>query len=125
MDEDRPVEAGARLELGEQPVDVVDVPRPLDLGDHHHVELVADLGDDLGDVVEHPRRLERVDASPQLGLAQVDVATDPEQALTRGLLAVDRHGVLEVAEQDVDGRGDVRHLGDHLLVREVEEVDHP
>ena len=88
----------------------------LDLRDHHHVELVADLGDDLGDVVEHPRRLERVDARPQLRLAEVDVATDAEQALTGGLLAVDRHGVLEIAEQDVHGRGDVGDLGDHLLV---------
>ena len=36
---------GARLELGQQAVDVVDVPRPLDLRDHDHVEPVADLGD--------------------------------------------------------------------------------
>ncbi len=50
---------------------------------------------------------------------------DLDQALARGDLAVDRDGVLEVAQQDVDRRGDVGHLGDHLLVREVEEVDHP
>ena len=46
VDEDRPVEARLGLELGEQAVDVVDVPGALDLGDHHHVELVADLGDE-------------------------------------------------------------------------------
>ena len=50
---------------------------------------------------------------------------DADQAVARGLLAIDRHRVLEVAEQDVDGRRDVGHLGDHLLVGEVEEVDHP
>ena len=33
--------------------------------------------------------------------------------------------VLEVPQEDVDGRRDVGHLGDHLLVGEVEEVDHP
>ena len=55
MDEDRPLQAGLGLELGEQAIDVVDVPRPLDLGDHDHVEPVADLGHELGDVVEHPR----------------------------------------------------------------------
>ena len=79
----------------------------------------------LRQVVEHPRGLERVDARPQLRVAEVDLAADLDQALARGLLAVDRHGVLEVAEQDVDLGRDVGRLGDHLLVGEVEEVDHP
>ena len=65
-----------RLELGEQPVDVVDVPRPLDLRDHHDLELVADLADELRQVVEHPRRLERVHARPQRRLAEVHLAAD-------------------------------------------------
>ena len=125
MDEDRPLQAGARLELGQQPVHVVDVPGALDLRDHHDLELVADLADHLREVVEHPRRLERVHARPQRRLAEVHLAPDADQALARGLLAVDRHGVLEVAEQDVGLGGDVGRLGDHLLVREVEEVDHP
>ena len=38
------VRPGLGLELGEQPVDVVDVLGALDLGDHDHVEAVADLG---------------------------------------------------------------------------------
>ena len=41
------------------------------------------------------------------GLAEVDLAADLDQALARGLLAVDRDGVLEVAQQDVDRRRDV------------------
>ena len=40
-------------------------------------------------------------------------------------LLFERHGVLEVAEQDVDLRRDVGHLRDHFLVGEVQEVDHP
>src|SRR3989441_2249008 len=32
-----------RLQLGEEAVHVVDVPRPLDLGDHDDLEAVADL----------------------------------------------------------------------------------
>ena len=43
VDEDRALEARLGLELGQEPVDVVDVPRALDLGHHDHVELVADL----------------------------------------------------------------------------------
>ena len=70
VDEQRPVEPGLGLELGEQPVDVVDVLGPLDLGDHDDVELVADLGDRGDEVVEAPRRVERVDPGPQLGVAE-------------------------------------------------------
>jgi hypothetical protein len=58
--EERLVQAGLRLELREQPVDVVDVLGPLDLRDHDHVELVADLADQRDDVVEGPRRVEAV-----------------------------------------------------------------
>ena len=125
MHEDRLLDAGLGLELREQAIDVVDVPRTLDLRDHDDVEPVADLAHERREVVEHPRRLERVHARPQLGVAELDVAPDGHQAGARGLLAVDRHGVLEVAEQDVHLRGDVGDLGDHLLVGEVEEVDHP
>ena len=64
-------QAGARLELGQQPVDVVDVLRALDLRHHDHVELVADLGDERDQVVEHPRRVQAVDPGPQLRLPEV------------------------------------------------------
>jgi hypothetical protein len=123
--EDRAVEPGLGLELGEQAVDVVDVPRALDLGDHDHLELVADLHHQFGQVVQHPRRGELVHPRPQRGVAELHLASDLDQARPRRLLAVHRHGVLEVAQQDVDRRRDVGHLGDHLLVGEVEEVDHP
>jgi acyl dehydratase len=125
MDEDRPLEPGLRLELGEQAVDVVDVPRALDLRDHHDLEPLADLGDDLGQVVQHPRALERVDTRPQRRLAELHLAADPDEPLAGGLLALHRDRVLEVAEQDVHVGRDLRRLGDHLLVREVEEMDHP
>ena len=125
VDEDRPLDAGLRLELGEEPVDVVDVPGALDLRDHDHVELVADLGDERGQVVEDPGALERVDAGPELRVAEVDLLGDLDEALAGGDLLVDRDGVLEVAEQDVGLLGHVRDLRRHLLVRGVEEVDHP
>ena len=80
MDQDRPLEPGLRLELGEQPVDVVDVPGALDLGDHDHVELVADLGDERGQVVEDPGALERVDPGPERGLPEVGLLRRLDQA---------------------------------------------
>ena len=124
MDQDWAVDTGLGLELGEQAVDIVDVPGALHLGDHHHVELGPDLGDDRGDVVEHPWRLEPVDAGPKLRFPELDVAPDLHQAGAGRLLAVDRHGVLQIAEHDVHRGRDVGHLGEHLLVGEVEEMDH-
>ena len=125
VDQDRALEPGLGLELGEQAVGVVDVPRALDLGDHDHLELVADLADELRDVVEEVGRGELVDARPQRGVAEVHLPAHLDQPRARGLLLFQRHGVLEVAEQDVDLGRDVGHLRDHLLVREVQEVDHP
>jgi hypothetical protein len=125
VDEDRALQAVLGLELGEQPVDVVDVPGALDFRDHDHVEAVADLADERDEVVEHPGRVEGVHARPQRGAAEVDLAADFEPPAARGLLAIGRDRVLEVAEQDVGLRRDVRQLRGHLLVRRVEEVDHP
>ena len=64
VDQDRFLQLVARLELRQQLIEVVDVPRPVDLGQHDHVELAADRRDDLGDVVERPGRIEGVDARP-------------------------------------------------------------
>src|SRR5436305_469626 len=83
---------------GEQAVDVMDVLRALDLGDHDHVETVTDLADELCEVVEDPGRLERVDACPQRRVAELHLGADLPQARTGCLLAVDGHRVLEVAE---------------------------
>ena len=70
MDEDRLLDPVPGLELRQQLVDVVDVPRPLDLRQHDDVELGADLGDDLDEVVERPGAVQRVDARPQPGAAE-------------------------------------------------------
>ena len=58
-------------------------------------------------------------------VAEVGLLGHLDEALAGGDLVVDRDRVLEVAEQDVGLLGHVRDLGRHLLVRGVEEVDHP
>jgi hypothetical protein len=50
VDEDGLGQAVPRLELGEELVDVVDVPGALHLRQHHHVELGANLAADLHEV---------------------------------------------------------------------------
>ena len=54
VDEDRLVQRVLGLELGQQLIEIVDVPGPLDLGQHDHVELGAGGRHDLQDVVETP-----------------------------------------------------------------------
>ncbi len=54
VDEDRLLQPVPRLEQRKILVDEMDVPVPLDLGDHHDVKLVADLADEPRHVVEEP-----------------------------------------------------------------------
>ena len=124
VDEDRLLDAMLGFELGKQLVEVVDVPRPLDLGQHDDVELVADGGDDLAHVVEHPRAVEAVDARPQAGRSEIVVARHSDEASARGFLLVGGDGVLEVAQHDVDLTGDVLDLGADLLVVRRHEMNH-
>ena len=53
------------FELGEQLIEIVNIPRPLDLGQHDDVELAAHRAHDLDNVVQHPRAVQRVDARPK------------------------------------------------------------
>ncbi len=122
---DGTLHAGARLELGEELIGVVDVLRSVDLGDHDDVELVADLGHETDEVIEAPRAVEAVHARPELRVAEGRLLRDPHEALAGVDLLVALDGVLEVAEDDVDLLRDIRHLGRHLRVRRIEEVDHP
>ncbi len=123
--QERLLQPGPGLELRQQPVDVVDVLGALDLGDHDHVELVADLGDQGGQVVERPRGVERVDPGPELGGPEVDLLADLDQTGTCGLLVLRLDGVLEVAQEHVGLADHVRDLAGHLRVARVEEVDRP
>ena len=113
------------FELREQAIDVVDVPRPFDLRDHDHVELVSDLADDSDQVVEHPRTVERVDPHPELGLTELDLARDADQPFTSVDLAISLDRVLEVAEQHVDLGNEVGNFARHLRIAGIEEVNHP
>ena len=125
MDQQRLGQTGLGFELGEEPIDVVDVFRSLHLRNHDHVERIAGLDHRRRQIVEPPWRIEAVDAGPELRVAEVDVLCDVDEASPRGILVRGGDAVLEVGEQHVDLADHARHLAAHLLVRCREEVDHP
>ena len=98
---------------------------PFDLRHHHDVQARADRCDQCHQVVEHPRRLQRVDPRPQRRRTEVDLLPDPHQAGARGLLAIGRDRVLQIAQQNVRRSGHIRQPGEHLLAGRIEEMDHP
>ena len=71
VDQDRLADLVLGFELGQQLVEIVDVPRAFDLGQHDDVELFAGRGNDFENVIEHPGRVEAIDARPQAGCAEV------------------------------------------------------
>ena len=125
MNEDRLGQAVPRLELGEKLVDIMDVPGAFDLGNHHHVELVADGADDFGDIVQNPRTVECVDPRPQAGFAHVQASGHVDEAAARRILRIGGNRVLQIAEQHVHPADEIGKLAPHLLILGREEMDHP
>ena len=125
MDQDRLGDLVLGFELGQQLVEIVDVPRPLDLGQHHNVELVAGFGDQRGDVIQRPRRVEAVDARPQAGCAEIELLGHRDEAGAGLVLFAGGDRVFQVAEHDVDLADGVLELGPDLGVMRRDEVDHP
>src|SRR5579859_6273321 len=80
MNKDRLSHAVLGFELGEQLVEIVNVPRSLDFWQHDHVKLLADRRHDLTDIVEYPRRIERVDPRPQPGAAEIATLRHGDEA---------------------------------------------
>jgi hypothetical protein len=107
VNQDRLAQGMLGLELGKQLIEIVDVPRPLDLGQHDDVEFGAGGRHDLQDVVEPPGRVQRIDARPQTGLSEVVRLRHGDEALPRRHLRVSWNRILEVAEHRVDPRDQV------------------
>ena len=112
------------FELRQQLVEVVDVPRPVDLGQHDHVKLAAGRRDDLGDVVERPGRIEGVDARPQPGRTEIGRPRHCDETVACRLFGIDRNGVFEIAQHDVDLANEFRHFRAHFLDVRRYEMDH-
>ena len=124
VDQNGTLESVARFEQRQILVDEMNVPVAFDLGDHHHVKLVADLADEPGHIIDEPGRIERVDARPQARRAEVGRLRHRDQAVPGRLLGVDRNRVLEIAEDDVDLADQLGRLRAHLVIVRRHEMDH-
>ena len=124
VDQDRLREPVLGFELGQKLIEIVDVPRPLDLGQHDDVELGAGGRHDLQDVVERPGRIEGVDARPQAGGAVIVRVGHLDEAAPRRDLGVGGNGVLEVAQHHVDLGDQIAEPSADLLVVRRDEMDH-
>jgi hypothetical protein len=113
-----------RFEQGDVLIDEMDVPWPFDLGNHDHVELVANVLDDLLEVVEDPRAVQGIDAHPHRGIGEVVIGQQLDEAGARRVLGLDRDGVLEVAAHHVALPRRFRRLGADLVDVRRKEMDH-
>ena len=114
----------ARFELREQLVEIVDVPRAIDLRQHDDVELVADratISVTSSSAQGELSALMRVHSPVAPKSVAFAISMKPR---ARRLLGVGRNGVLEIAEHDVDLPHEFRHLGAHLLDVRRHEMDH-
>ena len=97
----------SRFELRQKLIEIVNVPRPFDLRQHDDVELVADGRDDLQQIVERPGAVERVDAGPEAGVAEIVRGGHFDEAAPRSFFGVGGNGVFQIAEHHIDLAGDV------------------
>src|SRR5215510_11091601 len=102
----------------------MDIPWPIHFGQHDHVDFVADCAYDLNDIVEGPRRIERVDARPQPGRAAISRPGHFDEAFARSGFCVDRDGVFQVAEYDVHLLHKLAHLCAYSFIVRRYEMDH-
>jgi len=125
VDEDRLAHPMFSFELGEQLIEVMNVPGAFDLWQHYHVELVARGGDNLGHISERPGRVERVNPRPQSGGAEVAGSRHGDKAGAGRFFGVNWNGVFEIAEDDVDLGDELGHFAANLFDMRRNEMDHP
>jgi hypothetical protein len=124
MDQDGARHPVAGLEQRDVLVHEVNIPRPLDLGDHQHIDLVAGIAHDLLEVVENPRTVQAVHPHPQGGVAEVVAGGHLDEPGPRSGLVLDGDRVLEIAAQHVALLDEFGHAGPDLLQVRREEVHH-
>src|SRR5262249_9092347 len=125
VDKNRLACAMSGFELGEQLIEIVNVPCPFDLGQHDRVKLVANGGNNLRHIIQRPPRVECVDARPQSGGAEIASFRHGMEAGARRFFGVNWNGVFEIAQHDVNLGDKFRNLAADLFDMRRNEVNHP
>ena len=125
VDENRLLHPVLGFKLGKELIEIVNVPGAVDLRQHDDVELITHRADDLADVIERPRRIERIDPRPQSGGAEIASLRHGDKSRARRLLGVGGNGVFQIAQDNVDLRDQLRHFGSDFFDVRRHEMDHP
>ncbi len=125
MDEDRLFNPVPCFELRQKLVEIVDIPHPLDLRQHDHIELVADRRHNLSHVIQRPRAVQAVDPRPEARRAEIVCLAQFDEPGPRRLLGIGRNGILQVAQHHIDVLDQIGHLGPHFLDMRRHKMDHP
>ena len=104
---ERLFQTSASFELCKKTIDVMDIFWAFDFRNHDDVELVAGFCHDVDEVVEEPRRVEAIDAAPQLSGAEIKSVRHLDEASASCFLVCHRNCIFEVSENDVDVRNGV------------------
>ena len=116
MHQKRLLQSRFGFKLRKKSVHIVNVLRALHLGDHDHIELVADFANKRRQIIERPWRVKTVHPGPQLGVSHRNGLAHMHQPGACRLFVGGRNSVFEIAEEDIHGGGDLAHLGHHFGV---------
>jgi hypothetical protein len=124
VDQDRSIDPVLALKLGQQLIEVVDIPWSFNLRQHDHVELPADRTYDLNYIVQRPRRVERVDPGPKPGRAEINRLSHFNEAVPCRALGVRRDCVLKITQHHVDLADKFRDFRAHFVDVRRHKMDH-
>ena len=90
------------LELSEQLVHIVDVPVAFNLGHHQHVELVTNSAHNSGHIIEEPRAIQCVYASPKPGIGEVILSGNANESCAGRIFSFGRNCIFQITKQHID-----------------------
>lgn len=89
----------------------MNVPGPLDFGNHHRIESIAHPFNDLRQIVEYPGAVEAIHPHPQRRVPEIRLPHALDEALAGCRLRLDRNGIFEIAAEHIHltrGLGETR-----------------
>ena len=92
--------------------------------DHDNIQNVSRLENHFGNIVQNPRAIERIDAGPATGLAEVVVLHDLNESAPRIFLRIRRNRVFEVTQQNIYLLKHPWHTLAHFRVMWRQKMDH-